>query len=161
MSTSTNSRCAARAGRSGRAAVGACWNRRRLARAREGRDHGERGQILMVVQCPPPRRCASESSATTVGAGEFAIVVDDPVPRCARPAPAAAPTSASQIGADRPSSIVAPICEQQSAKKKMSTSTSSRSAAQPAGAGRSHSSRNRRAPRARVRAANRVNAARQ
>ena len=55
----------------------------------------------------------ARESATTVGAAEFAIVVDDPVARCARPAPAPSPPPRPgeadvSIGADRPSSIVRP-----------------------------------------------------
>ena len=87
MATSTSSRsagssrsvCSAQLGRTAR------WNRRRLARAREGSDHGVRGQILMIVQCRGRRSAArARASAPTVSAADFPIVVDDPVARCAR-----------------------------------------------------------------------------
>jgi hypothetical protein len=50
-------------------------------------------------------------NAATVSAAEFAIVVDDPVARCARPAPnprLRAAIIAADVIIDRPSSIVAP-----------------------------------------------------
>ena len=76
-------------------------------------------------------------NATTVGAAEFAIVGDDPIAGCARPAPAPSPPprpgeAGVSIGADRPSAIVRPRSRQQQFREKeMSTSASSRSAAQP------------------------------
>jgi hypothetical protein len=51
------------------------------------------------------------NAAATVSAAEFAIVVDDPVARCARPAPnprLRASIIAADVIIDRPSSIVAP-----------------------------------------------------
>jgi hypothetical protein len=51
------------------------------------------------------------NAAATVSAAEFAIVVDDPVARCARPAPnprLRAAIIAADVIIDRPSSIVAP-----------------------------------------------------
>ena len=106
------------------------------------------------------------NAGPTVGAAEFAIVGDDPVARCARPAPAPSPPprpgeAAVSIGADRPSSSVhRRSCQQQFREKEMSTSASSRSAAEPAGAGRSASERAGigAASRARVKAADLVNA---
>ena len=55
------------------------WNRRRLARAREGSQDGERCQIPLIFQCRGRRSAArARASASSVSAAEFPIVVDDP-----------------------------------------------------------------------------------
>ena len=89
-----------RAGRCRSVCLRARWNRHRLARAREGSEQAVNAADLSVLQ-------------------NLAIVADDPVAACPRPAPAAIaaarPGEADvSIGADRPSAIVRPrICEQQ------------------------------------------------
>src|SRR4029077_14924955 len=74
------------AGRCRSVCVGACWNRRRLARAREGREYDQRRQIPLIFPIRSAQR-ARESAPLSV-LQNLAIVVDDPVPRCPRPAPA-------------------------------------------------------------------------
>ena len=80
------------AGRCRSVGVRARWNWRRLARARDHSYHDQRCQIPLIFPSRSGRSAErARESATTVGAAEFAIVVDDPVPRCARSAPAPSP----------------------------------------------------------------------
>ena len=73
------------AGRCRSVSVGACWNRRRLARAREGREYDQRRQIPLIFPIRSAQR-ARESAPLSVLQNLAALTLD-PVARCARPAP--------------------------------------------------------------------------
>ena len=111
--------------------IGNCINHKPL-KIHSGLICGAESALLEIVGVEERQRCVETKKC------------EARQPRCARPAPALSPppdqAKPPSASAPIPSSIVRPrACEQQSAKKEMSTAASSRSTAQPAGAGRSAS----------------------
>ena len=94
-----------------------------LSRARDSRQHDQRCQIPLIFPSSGRSALREQRQAPLLSVLQnLAIVVDDPVPRCARPAPAPSPPSRPGeadviIGRTARAPSSPRICEHQSAKK--------------------------------------------